>query len=185
MERSEKKYEDKRSYGHVGERLLEKFFRRLEQDLIPVCDIMPRNPGGPELFSCVGNIKLPDYLAYSSECGVYWLEIKRQEAFSRYYGYLETGIGITQYESYCKIQERFPFDVYLALWHEGGIDEHSEPTPYGLYGVWLSEIIKQGRHSPTHGDHGSIFIEEKYLTFIADDIDIAKVLRYGKDLAPT
>lgn len=178
MKRSDKKFEHKFKYGHEGEQLLEEFFKRLGNDVVPICDIKPRDEnGGPRLFSCIGDIKLPDYLAYNNKFGPYWLEIKRQEAFSRKFGVLETGIGFEQHKSYCDLQARWPFEIYLALLHEGGNDEYGEPTPYGLYGIWLNKVINEGRYAPTHGDHGSIFVREDQMTKIADKDEIEKVLR--------
>ena len=178
MERSKKGYAEKRKYGSEGEEIVKNWLiHKKDCSVAPFGEVELSGFEGPKIYNKRFNAKTPDLLV-NGPSGMYWLEVKRQEAFSRLgkNGPLETGIGMDQYIDYCLVNNDWPIQVYLAFLQDGGPDEHGDPTPGGLYCASLSKLVKwNGRIVKNLGNHGTIFFKVSSLTKIAELDEIYSV----------
>jgi hypothetical protein len=157
-------FESNLARGQVGESRIAHWMMGRGQNVMPVYELELDTGKGPRFLTPEGPLVAPDMFIMPA---MIWAEAKHKTVFSwhRITGCWVTGIDISHYEEYQKVEERSRNPVWLLFLHA-----HSQPSdddikmgcpptcPTGLFGERLTFLVTRENHRHTNwGRHGMVY----------------------------
>jgi hypothetical protein len=177
METRQTVFQRQLGFGKLGEGRIARWLRDHGFSLIPVYELELESGKGPQLFTPVEAFIAPDLLTFHPEKGVRFIEAKHKSVFSWYRNRLRwtTGIDLRHYEDYKKVQDNFPFEVWILFLHEQSTPSSDdirhgcpEKCPVGLFGQDLRVLRKTESHqSHRWGSGGMVYWSDDSLRLLA------------------
>jgi hypothetical protein len=173
-------------FGKIAESAIAKYL--IEEKgyaILPVYEIEHPNRKGPRLSSGGDELRAPDMLAFRDDKTL-WIEAKHKTAFTwhRKTSKWVTGIDMSCYQDYLKINERIHHPVWLMFLHCSSTPDtrdlrHGCPNrcPVGLYGNTLDYLHSRVNHTfRGYGHGGMVYWAESKLHKIAEASDCLRIV---------
>lgn len=161
-------------FGVIGENRISRWLKNRGNTILPIYETEINTGKGPRLYTPEENLIAPDMLILSDD-GILWIEAKHKTAFTwhRISKKFVTGIDLRHYEDYCKIAERYPYEVWLMFLHEGGTAKDSPSSPSGLFANSLEYLKENENHRHDNwGKSGMVYWSIDNLKKLAEITEI-------------
>lgn len=167
-------FEQQLAFGKAGESLIANWLKRKGYSVLPVYEKEMTEKKGPQVFTLATSLIAPDLLVFGCETDkTWWIEAKHKAAFTwhRKSSQWVTGIDLSHYADYLKVQVLSPWPIWLFFLQRSGKAKDTpqgKVCPTGLYGNSITFL--QGRENHRHanwGKSGMVYWGEKTLTKLA------------------
>lgn len=141
-------FESSLAFGQAGESRIAQWLKSRGNSVLPAYEKILDTGKGPRIFKPDGLLISPDFLVWNGT-RVRWIEAKHKTAFTwhRLTSRWVTGIDLTHYLDYLKVEDESPWPVWLLFLHDGGRAKDSPPeSPSGLFGNALSYLRLHENH---------------------------------------
>ena len=130
-------FNDKLSFGKVGESYIANWFKKKGYNVLPVYEVEAGQYKGPVVY-CQNGDKLiaPDMIVFNRE-NIIWIEAKHKKGFplNRMRGKYVVGINKDHFNNYLEVAKLTDWPFWLIFLVEGGKVKDSPINDSGLYGL--------------------------------------------------
>ena len=170
------------AFGQIGESVISKWLQGRGHAVFPAYQVEKDTGKGPQLFTTVANLVLPDLLAFRAGKAA-WFEAKHKTCFSwhRMTRRWVTGIDLRHYAEYQEVAKVTSLPVWLLFWHplpNPSPDDQSYGCPIecptGLFGNDLAVLAaKESHRHANHGKSGMVYWADSSLRLLAETHEVA------------